>query len=94
MCKIKTPLTVQFFGGLIEEFLCGGAHFPRHIEDVGFGFGANVFHQTNIVAGPLLLLSIERETIREFLITCCVIKSYTTACKDILTGQDLKISYM
>lgn len=50
-------LTIQFFGGLFEEFVCSGAHFSRHKEDVRLSLGTNIFHQMSIVLGPLLLLS-------------------------------------
>lgn len=38
------------------EFLCGGAHFSRHEEDVRLSLGADILHQVIVVLGPLLLL--------------------------------------
>lgn len=38
------------------EFLCSGAHFSRHEEDMRLSLGANILHQMIIVLGPLLLL--------------------------------------
>lgn len=38
------------------KFLCSGAHFARHEEDMRLSLGSNIFHQVTIVLGPLLLL--------------------------------------
>ena len=49
-------LTIEFLGGLIKELLCGRAHLSGLVEDVWLSLGPDVFHQTDVVTVPLLLL--------------------------------------
>lgn len=59
--SVGNILTIQFGGGLFEEFLCSGAHFSRHKEDMRLSLGTNIFHQMIVVLGPLFLLSMRRD---------------------------------
>lgn len=59
-----TLRTIEFLCGVFKEFLCGGAHFSRQIEDMRLGLGTNVFHQLIIMVGPLLLLPMEDEKVK------------------------------
>ena len=49
-------LTIETLGGLIEELLRGGTHLPGLVEDVWLSLSADVFHQKDVVAVPLILL--------------------------------------
>ena len=54
-------LTIEILGGLVEELLCGGTHLPGLVEDVWLSLGADVFHQKDVVAVPLILLLIKKK---------------------------------